>query len=222
MCMKFQIKRHAVISTLISISIAVFLACTVQPASQNSSSESLKVDEVASDSGIKDSVEATVEAFIAETRTAEETMDGEISLPAERYALHDAAWNNSLDVATLLIEQGADIEAKDKNDRTPLHVAAESNSLDVATLLIDLGADIEANNEHGETPLHLAAWGDALEVATLLIDLGADIEAKKQDEDNQPDDTPLHRAVLGEALEVARLLINLGANTEGIDLSWMN
>ena len=114
MYMKFQIKRHAVISTLISISIAVFLACTVQPASQNSSSESLKVDEIASDSGIKDSVEATVqaemaieatvEAFIAETRTAEETMDGEISLPAERYALHDAAWNNSLDVATLLIE----------------------------------------------------------------------------------------------------------------------
>ena len=58
----------------------------------------------------------------------------------------------------MLIEQGDDIEAKDKNDRTPLHVAAESNSLDVATLLIDLGADIEANNEHGETPLHLAAW----------------------------------------------------------------
>ena len=93
MYMKFQIKRHAFISTLISISIAVFIACTVQPASQNTSSES-RVDEIASDSVIKDSVEATVqaemaieatvEAFIAETRTAEETMDGEISLPAER------------------------------------------------------------------------------------------------------------------------------------------
>ena len=134
MYMKFQIKRHAVISTLISISIAVFIACTVQPASQNTSSESL-VDEIASDSVIKDSVEATVqaemaieatvEAFIAETRTAEETMDGEISLPAERYALHDAAWNNSLDVATLLIDLGADIEAKNKGEGTPLHVAAD-------------------------------------------------------------------------------------------------
>ena len=143
MYMKFQIKRHAVISTLISISIAVFLACTVQPASQNSSSESLKVDEVASDSGIKDSVEATVEAFIAETRTAEETMDGEISLPAERYALHDAAWNNSLDVATLLIEQGADIEAKNKGEGAPLHLASERKSLEVARLLINLGANTE-------------------------------------------------------------------------------
>ena len=143
MYMKFQIKRHAVISTLISISIAVFIACTVQPASQNTSSESL-VDEIASDSVIKDSVEATVqaemaieatvEAFIAETRTAEETMDGEISLPAERYALHDAAWNNSLDVATLLIEQGADIDAqkRDNNnqpDDTPLHGAVLGLSL---------------------------------------------------------------------------------------------
>ena len=138
MYMKFQIKRHAVISTLISISIAVFIACTVQPASQNTSSESL-VDEIASDSVIKDSVEATVqaemaieatvEAFIAETRTAEETMDGEISLPAERYALHDAAWNNSLDVATLLIEQGADIEANDQSDDRPLQLAPVKNSL---------------------------------------------------------------------------------------------
>ena len=153
MYMKFQIKLLAVISTLISISIAVFLACTVQPASQNSSSESLKVDEVASDSGIKDSVEATVqaemaieatvEAFIAETRTAEETMDGEISLPAERYALHDAAWNNSLDVATLLIEQGADIEAKNKGEGAPLHLASERKSLEVARLLINLGANTE-------------------------------------------------------------------------------
>ena len=152
MYLKFQIKRHAVISTLISISIAVFLACTVQPASQNTSSESL-VDEIASDSLIKDSVEATVqaemaieatvEAFIAETRTAEETMDGEISLPAERYALYDAAWNNSLDVATLLIEQGADIEAKDKGDGTPLYLAASRNSLEVATLLIEQGANTE-------------------------------------------------------------------------------
>ena len=123
MYMKFQIKRHAVISTLILISIAIFLACTVQPASQNSSSESPKVDELISDSVIKDSVEATVqaemaieatvEAFIAQTRTAEETMDGEISLPAERYALHDAAWNNSLDVATLLIDLGANTEGID-------------------------------------------------------------------------------------------------------------
>ena len=146
--MKFQIKLHAVISTLISISIAVFLACTVQPASQNSSSESLKVDEVASDSGIKDSVEATVEAFIAETRTAEETMDGEISLPAERYALHDAAWNNSLDVATLLIDLGADIEAKKQDE----------------------------DNQPDDTPLHRAVLGEALEVARLLINLGANTE----------------------------------------------
>ena len=153
MYMKFQIKRHAVISTLISISIAVFLACTVQPASQNSSSESPKVDELISDSVIKYSVEATgesemaieatVEAFIAETQTAEETMNGEISLPRERYALYDAACNNFLDVSTLLIDLGADIEAKNKGEGTPLHLASDRKSLEVARLLINLGANTE-------------------------------------------------------------------------------
>ena len=93
-------------------------------------------------------IEATVEAFIAETRTAEETMDGKISLPAERYALHDAAWNNSLDVATLLIDLGADIEAKKQDednqpDDTPLHLASDRKSLEVARLLINLGANTE-------------------------------------------------------------------------------
>jgi ankyrin repeat protein len=48
---------------------------------------------------------------------------------------------NSLDVATLLIDRGADIEAKDKNGWKPLHEAVANNSLGVASLLIDHGAN---------------------------------------------------------------------------------
>ena len=88
-------------------------------------------------------IEATVEAFIAETQTAEETMNGDISLPRERYALHDAAWNNSLDVATSLIDLGADIEVNNKGEGTPLDLASERKSLEVARLLINLGANTE-------------------------------------------------------------------------------
>ena len=75
-----------------------------------------------------------------------------------------------MDVARLLIEHGADIDAKadhatQQND-TPLHDAAWTNSLDVARLLIDLGADIEAKNDDGSAPLHWAAEQNSLDVAT--------------------------------------------------------
>jgi len=91
--MKFQIKCHAVISTMITMTIALFFACTVQPASQNSSPESPKVDEIISDSVINDSVEATVQAemaiqatvqaFISATSTAQEPVDCEADDPDE-------------------------------------------------------------------------------------------------------------------------------------------
>ena len=38
--------------------------------------------------------------------------------------LFEAAKKNDLEKAKLLIEQGADVNAKDKNDFTPLHMAA--------------------------------------------------------------------------------------------------
>ena len=60
-----------------------------------------------------------------------------------RTALQVAAWYNSLDVARLLIEHGADIDAKSNDGNTPLHDAAQENSLDVASLLIDRGANTD-------------------------------------------------------------------------------
>jgi ankyrin repeat protein len=50
---------------------------------------------------------------------------------------------NSLDISSLLIDCGADIEAKDSSGGTPLHTAAQRNSLDVARLLIDRGANTD-------------------------------------------------------------------------------
>ena len=54
--------------------------------------------------------------------------------------LHFAAEKNSLEVARLLIEHGADVNAKD-SVFTPLDMAAEFNSIDVARLLIEQGAN---------------------------------------------------------------------------------
>ena len=58
-------------------------------------------------------------------------------------SLHVAARYNSLDVARLLIDRGAEVDALDEDGFTPLQFAAAANKLDVASLLIEDGANTD-------------------------------------------------------------------------------
>ena len=51
--------------------------------------------------------------------------------------IHDAAWNSSTKIAKLLLERGAEIEARDENNGTPLHYAKEKNSKETAQLSLE-------------------------------------------------------------------------------------
>ena len=74
--------------------------------------------------------------------------------------LHMAAAGNSLSVAEILVEKGADPGATDFGGVTPLHEAAWHDALSVAEFLLDKDGDAtaRATNTYGETPLHYAAW----------------------------------------------------------------
>ena len=120
--------------------------------------------------------------------------------------LYYAAWNNAVETATLLIERGAAVNAKDDNGETPLHRAAYKNAVETATLLIERGAAVNAKNSIGVTPLYRAASNNAVETATLLIERGAAVNAK-----NDYGYTPLHLATYKNAVETATLLIERGA-----------
>jgi ankyrin repeat protein len=88
--------------------------------------------------------------------------------------LYFAAANNSLGVALLLIDRGADVNNYYSLGRTTaLHGAASYDSFDVANLLIDRGADIEAQDTAGLTPLHFAARNKSFDVARSLKIAGA-------------------------------------------------
>jgi hypothetical protein len=82
--------------------------------------------------------------------------------------LHIAAFNDRLDVAKLLLENKADVNAKAKNGSTPLHLAAAKGNKDMVEFLLASKADINALDNDGWSPMHSAVtWGHN-DVADLL------------------------------------------------------
>ena len=118
--------------------------------------------------------------------------------------LHFAA---TKEIAELLINEGADVNAKDKG-WTPLYHAAWRGHKEVAELLIAKGADVNMKDVEGVTPLHLAADRGHTEVVELLITKGADVNAKDDE-----GETPLDQAGTSWP-ETADLLRKHGGKTD--------
>ena len=55
--------------------------------------------------------------------------------------LHFAAWYDALDVAEVLLDHGAFVNAQARDKLTPLHMAAHNWSVNVARFLVANGAD---------------------------------------------------------------------------------
>lgn len=99
----------------------------------------------------------------------------------EKTPLHYAVTNRKDEIITLLIEQGAEVDAADLTGMTPLHVAATLDRYDQAVLLLDNGAEIEARDSFEDTPLHSAAMHGNLKVLNLLAKRGAKLGALNGD-----------------------------------------
>ena len=126
-----------------------------------------------------------------------------------RTPLHTAA-ERHLDIAKLLLEQGADINVQDKHGKTSLHAAQEGHEQQVIELLLEQGAKVDARDNLGKTTLHYSAGDGAIkeeEIVKLLINAGADVNAR--DDEGK---TPLHYAVEEREKRNVEVLINRGAD----------
>lgn len=103
-------------------------------------------------------------------------LDGRHSTP-----LHFAAGYNRVSVVEYLLQNGADVHAKDKGGLVPLHNACSYGHYEVTELLIKHGAHVNVADLWKFTPLHEAAAKGKFEICKLLLKNGADLNKKNRD-----------------------------------------
>ncbi len=97
--------------------------------------------------------------------------------------LHTAVWHPwGIESIQLMIESGAETEARDANGNTSLILACQSaplSNLPVVATLVRAGADVNARGAKGMTPLmHAAIQAETTQVLRLLLDASADVTAR--------------------------------------------
>ena len=123
--------------------------------------------------------------------------------------LHGASIYGHVDSARILIDHGANVNARDDVYWTPLHFASLWGHVRVAQLLLEHKAISNTRNINNDTPLHMASGAGHLEIVRLLLDHGADVAAQ-----GSGGLTPYQKATRVGHDDIAKLLLKHGAEIE--------
>jgi len=125
-------------------------------------------------------------------------------------ALHDAAQLKAKDIASLLLEHGADVDIGSTGGSnygtTALMASANLGDLDMIKLLLGHGAQIEQADRTGRTALIVAAMAGWVDAAKLLLERHAKLEATDQE-----GGTAFMMAAKVGQLEIVKFLLKSGA-----------
>ena len=124
--------------------------------------------------------------------------------------LHQALKLDSTTIATLLLQYGADINAKTAIDSwTALHCAALKGNVNSVRLCLDHGALLDARTSQKQTPLHKACQSGCAETVKLLLQSGATLET-----DDNVGFFPLHTAAYHGHKSIVTALFEAGASLD--------
>ena len=92
----------------------------------------------------------------------------------------------------ILVDGGADIDARNKEGVTPLAIAVQKNDLETVKLLTAAGADIHTQDTNGNSPLSIALAGSAEMLEAVVNEKNAGFT-------DSNGNTPLHLALICDA-----------------------
>jgi ankyrin repeat protein/L-ascorbate metabolism protein UlaG (beta-lactamase superfamily) len=89
--------------------------------------------------------------------------------------IHFAATTGNVEIARLLLDAGADIDAGDCDNSTALGIAAMRKHGEMVAFLIEQGADVNKRDRKADCPLSFAVYGRDEAIIRQLVDAGADL-----------------------------------------------
>ena len=116
--------------------------------------------------------------------------------------------NSNIEVISILINAGANVNARTDGAWSALMYAANHNPRAISAL-ISAGANVNARNNEGYSPLIFAAANGHLEAVSLLLNAGADSSASAGRYGN----TAMHDAARMGHIEVVSALLEAGQRT---------
>ncbi|MCB1304957.1 MAG: ankyrin repeat domain-containing protein [Leptospiraceae bacterium] len=95
-----------------------------------------------------------------------------------RTFLHLAVIGKNIEIVQVLLDQGADQSARDKQGLSPLHLAVISKLTAVAKVILDAGAEVDPRDRRGLTPLWYSISIQPLDydLIYLLLERGANAD----------------------------------------------
>jgi len=123
--------------------------------------------------------------------------DVNIATDAGETPLMQACRHNTIEAATLLCDNGANLDAVDLlAGSTALMYATIKNNKECVKLLCDRGADKDLQTMSGSTAINLTIWNGSIDCLRILAEADADLNIQ-----NDSGATPLMNAAAGNLLE---------------------